>query len=293
MSFFLWRINIDYTGTIPQDQIMSGLRVAGLKVGEPMASINPAEIQNKMMTAFPDLVWIGISSEGTCAYVQIEDRRDVPEVEDLSVPCNIVATKPGVITKINTSFGLPDVKVGTAVATGQMLVSGVVESTEFGTRYLHATSDIQAQTLRTESMPAPTFREVTTQTGKTKTKDILDIFGFKIPLFFSDEVSFQDYDRVSAIKQAKIGNELFLPFILHYDKFYEVKKENVQLTSDEAIALAKTTLTDKMNGELSSGGQILNESLTTSKSDAGETIVTLQWDCLENIGQQIPISVTN
>ena len=272
---------------------MEGLKAAGLKVGEPMAVINPEEIQNKLMTAFPDFAFVGINYEGTCAYVKIDDRRDAPAVEDLTVPCNIVATKPGVITKINTSFGLPDVKVGTAVTTGQVLVSGVVESTDFGTRYLHATSDIQAQTWITESMPAPTYQEVTTRTGKTKTKDVLDIFNLKIPLFFSDKVSFQDYDRVSAIRQAKIGRQIFLPFILHYDKFYEVKKENVPLSSDEAIASAKAALTDKMNGELTPGGQILNESLTTSKDNAGETIVTLTWNCLENIGMQEPILLGN
>jgi len=293
MSFFLWNVDIEYTGAVPMAEIQQGLEASGLSLGMLMGKIDEQKIEAYMMTNFQDFAWVGVSKAGTTAVVQIEPRIEPPQVEDTTVPCNIVATKAGVIDKINTKLGQSMVSVGTAVTQGQLLVSGALDSQALGARFVHATSDILAQTWITESQTAPLFKTSVTRTGKTKSKHSLQIFGWQIPLYFSDKVAFADYDRVSDKKQLSIGNKLFLPIIFHYDKFYEVKKENVTISETEAVAIATDALREKMKGELSNGGWMENEAVTTSMSEAGEIVVTVTWECYEDIGQSVPILTNN
>jgi len=289
MSFFLWAVEIDYEGDVPLARIEQGLENSGLKIGKPMALVNKQHIENTMMTGFAEFAWVGLNKSGTVARVTIKDRLVAPIIEDETIPCNIIAAKPGIITKIDTRLGQALVIEGMAVSEGELLVAGVIDSAALGVRYLHAMSEIEAETMIQKSATAPLLKEVITRTKNAKSRHFLNAFGLHIPLFFSDNVPFAEFERESVQKQARLGKSIFLPFILHYDKFYEVKKETVAIGEAEAIEIAKTRLAEEIKKDLTAGGQILSENLEQTLSPAGEIVITLTWTCSEKIGKQVEI----
>ncbi|GHV17561.1 sporulation protein YqfD [Clostridia bacterium] len=287
LSFFIWAVDIDYEGTrVHPNIVRAELYSAGLKAGTPTFLINKQSIASQLMTNIPEFSWVGINIQGTRAIIQIKERAIIPEVEDLSVPCNIKAKRAGIIDSISTRLGEQLVQKGLAVTEGQLLVNGVVDSNELGVRYLHATADIIARTWLTSSAIAEPTIEIRTQTGRTKSKHTLDLFGFNIRLFTSDKVEFAEYDRVSEIRQIRLSQNLVLPFALHYDKFYEVDKINQPINENESIAGAKAKIIADLYSKLTPDAQVLGEELTTSTTSAGELLVTVTLECLENIGQK-------
>ena len=100
--------------------------------------------------------WIGIKLDGTNAKVNIVEAVAKPAILDENEYCDIVATKDGIITKINVTNGTALVKEGDVVESGRKLIGGWMEGKYTGVRYMHASGEVEAKVWyiqeRTESL---------------------------------------------------------------------------------------------------------------------------------------------
>ena len=78
--------------------------------------------------------------------------------------------------------GPPAVRVGDAVRTGDVLVSGIEESS-YGTRFIRSQGTVTAKTERTLTVSGAYSQTLTVKTGKSRTQSVLTLFGLNIPLF--------------------------------------------------------------------------------------------------------------
>lgn len=94
----------------------------------PTRGLDLREIRQTVLLKLEDLSFIAINIKGSKAYVEVTEATGKPEMVDTDTPCNLIATKAGVIvrTEITQGFGL--VRAGDAVEAGDMLVSGMVFS---------------------------------------------------------------------------------------------------------------------------------------------------------------------
>jgi similar to stage IV sporulation protein len=288
LSRFIWVIDIEYAGDkVPTDKIYGELAAAGLKTGSFISGVGKDDVARHLMTNISEFSWVGINIKGTRGIVQIKERMDPPQMPDESKPCHIVAARAGVIETINTRLGEQCVSRGDAVSDGQLLVSGIADSAQLGVRYTHATSEIIARTWLESSSTAEDFILVRNRNGAKKSKHIISIFSWNIPLFLNENVDFAEFDRETSTHNLRLGENFILPFAFKYDKFYSVDIDKQPISADEAIANAAAKARADLTQKLISGdSKILGEEVSTTTAPTGELIVTVSWECLENIGKQ-------
>ena len=97
----MWNIEITGNTTISKEEILLNLKDCGLKQGILKAKIDTKQVVDKMRLDRNDLAWIGIEIKGTNAIVKIVEADKKPEIVDEEDFCNIIATKPGIIVKVN------------------------------------------------------------------------------------------------------------------------------------------------------------------------------------------------
>ena len=101
LSNFVWNIEITGNNVISKQELVQSLQNNGLKLGTLKNKINTKEIVDKIRLERNDLAWIGIEIKGTNAIVKVVEADKKPEIVDEEDYCNIVATKPGIIVKVN------------------------------------------------------------------------------------------------------------------------------------------------------------------------------------------------
>ena len=100
-SRFIWNIDIIGNSRISKEELLQTLKDNGLKVGEFKDNIRTKEIVDNIRLKRDDIAWIGVEIKGTNAIVKVVEADEKPEIIDENDFCNIVATKPGIIVKVN------------------------------------------------------------------------------------------------------------------------------------------------------------------------------------------------
>ncbi len=103
LSNFVWNIEIQGNETIDTEELLQTIEKEGLKIGVWKNDIDTKEIINKLRLDRDDLAWVGISMKGTNAIVKVVEADKKPEIIPEEEYCNIVATKPGIIEKVNAA----------------------------------------------------------------------------------------------------------------------------------------------------------------------------------------------
>ena len=139
ISAFIWVVEIEGLETMDEDIIRDTIGQFGILPGSFKGHIDIPYVENRMMIEVPDISWISIEFKGTRAIVRVVEAVKPPDMVDIDDPCNIVATKAGIIHKMIVLEGYPIVGEGDVVEPGQLLVSGILDYTETtGVRYVHA-----------------------------------------------------------------------------------------------------------------------------------------------------------
>ncbi len=276
----VWQINI--TGGEASDRALSQsiLMEAGVHPGSFFAGFNTEQLAQTLLKAQEDkLSWVGIERVGTTLNVELAagtfyQGQEIP----LETPCNIVASKAGVISKIVPSSGSAVVQKGDIVEKGQLLVSGIVNlNDEFVTSApelnVHAAAQIQAIVTYTASVPIENTKIQVKQTGRAKTSYVLYLPGFSVKWPFWGEEGFESCS-VMCTDQFRGG-----PFGMRKIFYQETCAETVEMEYEEALSWAKEKAASKLNEDIPEEAQILDTSVSVE-----DDIVIATAVCLEDIG---------
>jgi similar to stage IV sporulation protein len=162
LSSIVWTIDIQGNKLIDTSLIISDLEKVGLKKGTFKRNINKVDLAYKMMLKRDDISFIGIDIEGTKAKVKIVEKVKVPDVIPKDEPCDIVADKTGIISRMEVLAGEKLVKIGDTVSKGQLLILGKVEMKNFPekTEEVHSMAKIMARVWYEESERLTVFEEL-------------------------------------------------------------------------------------------------------------------------------------
>lgn len=282
MTAFVWVIDISGNKEVPDEEISLCLKECGLSVGMRKNTLDTDSIKRNIMMKMPEIAFISVNIKGTTVEVDVRERVKLPEPFDKDTPCNIIAVQDGVITDYTLKSGVPIVKVNDVVHKGQILVTGTVDSKNEGIRFLHSEGEVMARVWHEEFADLPMFQEKKVRTGNNKSKHMLKIFNFYVKLYKGD-VNFSDFENESYVKSLKLGNNNVLPFSFCYDKYYEVKTEQIQLNNDEATEKFKAELDKKYKD-----CEIVNREFSIEGDKIKAT-----YECIENIGQQTEVLYEN
>lgn len=278
---YIWNIEIEVENDSDVPNIMNDIEEAGLTKGILKSKIKTEDIINKLKIKRNDIAWIGIDLEGTNAIVSIVKAELSPEIIDNSKYCNIIATKPGTITKIIAQNGTALVKAGDYVQKGDILIAGYMQGKYTDIRYLHSLGEVEAIVSYQKSKEQKLNENIYKITGNKENKFELKIFDKNIKLYIK-ESKFQKYERQIEEHNLKIGENFYLPVTFNKIKNIEQIEEEKKYTIDEAISKVEKELSEDIEEKILLKEKICNKKIET-KEENEKVLVTLIVDVIENI----------
>lgn len=229
LSKFIWNIQITGNASISNEEIIETLKEEGLSVGILKSKINTKEIVNKMRLNRSDLAWIGIEIKGTNAIIKIVETDKKPDIIKEDDYCNIIATKPGIIVKVNAVNGTPLVKEGEVVKENTPLIGGWLEGKYTGVNYVHANGEVLAKVWYTQNEKIELKQVISSKTERCENKYSVRINNFQIN-FYKTLSKFKKYDTIDTVKKIKLFSDFYLPIVLVQKTNYELEEKEVIYT---------------------------------------------------------------
>ena len=281
LSNFIWNIEITGTNKINKDEIMQILEETNFKVGTLKSKADTKEAINKIRLERDDVAWVGIDIKGTNAVVEIVEADEKPEIINEEEYCNLVASRDGIISKVNAANGTPLVKEGDVVKKGDILGAGWLEGKYTGTRYVHATGSVEARVWYSQKEKVPLKQIEKEYTGETETKYSLNINNFKINLY-KRLSNFEKYDTIEEYKKLQLFSDFYLPFGLTKITNKEYNEKEIILQKEDAKNQAVNLAEEKINEQIKDKSKILNKQIKVNNTD--EYIeVEVVYEVLETI----------
>ena len=282
LSNFVWNIEVIGNEKIDKEEIIQTLKKEGLEVGTLKNKVNTKEIINKMRLDRNDLAWIGIDIRGTNAIVKVVEADKKPDIIKEDEYCNIVATKAGIIEKVNAINGTPLVKKGDVIKEGTPVIGGWLEGKYTGIRYVHANGSVQAKVWYTQNEKVELNQVVSRKTENEETKYSVRINNFTIN-FYKTLSKFKKYDTIEQNKKIKLFSDFYLPIEIIEKSNYELVEENITYTKEQAKQKAEEEAKKKLDEQVKVKENILNTYINYQET---EEYIEAQviYEVLEEIG---------
>ena len=275
----------------------AALREHGVHRGTFIYSFRSQDICNRVLPELKDLCWVAVNVRGCKAYVQVRERVRAPERVNESEPTNVIAAKPGLITKVRALDGEKRVLPGTSVQQGQLLIAGVVdtggtEKPSVTTRFLAGKGEVWARTWYDLTVRVPLTYEKKVYTGKEKRSHTL-IWGenrLKIGAKGSS-ICNADCDKIKNQTQWTLFGLFALPVTWETETLLPYELEVTPRSRADAEAQGKDVLETYLAALLGETGSVTQRRFSTAVE--GDTlVVTLSTECEEQIGKEVPIAVS-
>lgn len=286
-SFFIWDFVVEGNETVTQEEILRALQKNNVHIGTFGISLDGADIRNHVLLDIPELSWISVNVSGCRAYVQVRERTVAPEPVNEETPANVVARRDGLILRVQALEGVSCVLPGTSVETGQLLISGVEDTENFGARLLAGMGSVTARTWYSLTAPMPLQVEAKRYTGEEKTCFSL-VFGTRRVKFFSNgSIEGAEYDKITERRPWSLfGLRLPVTAVKEVCRFYETVP--AQVDPVQAQAAGEARLTAYLHTLVDPYGEV-KSTLCSVRQKGDVLLVTLAAECQEEIGRTAPI----
>ena len=286
LSQFVWSVSVVGNTTLEDDYILSSFEEYGIKVGARMSSLDLKSAAQSVIKDIGKLSWATVNRKGTVLVIEVRERTEAPEMYDSDTPTNLVATEDGVILSIDILYGSAEVKAGSAVVKGDLLISGIMSHGDGRETAIHADGHVKALTKKTNLFSSSDF--LLFEQISEKTRKSLFFFGVKIPLgtkppeaFFTEHKSFIE------------NGEMLLPLgiITQYGAEYSAEHLTPNESVQKKLALFSEAVYVK---ELLEYTEIRTSSVTEKDGEFGKEY-EFYAECEQEIGtlQEIYVEKTD
>ena len=284
LSSLIWNIEIVGNERVKTEEIIKILEKEEIKRGIIKYKIDKDYIKYLLLNEFDNLSFLSVDIKGTKLLIEMKEQDLPPERINRDVPCNIVATKKGVILKAIARNGRAVVRKGDVVKEGDILITGVILDEHSQKQILvHAEGEVLAKTIYSHRIDEPTIKTIKEETGRTYTRREFKI-GDKGVQFFKGEIPFKDYiEEVEEVKPFNIDVDLSIKVFVHQYKEVEIKeiKQNIDFLKQASHIRA----VEELNKQLPKDAQIQSKDVKYYlKDDILSTYVTLE--VIEDIGKK-------
>ncbi len=275
LTQFIWSVSVVGNKTIEEDAILSAFESYGVSVGAPISSIDNDEVASLVMGEIENLSWVSVNIKGSVVVIEVREKTNAPEIYDDSKPTNVIASEDGVILSIDVLYGNEEVKPGSAVTKGDLLISGVVTHKDGTEKAIHADGYVKALVNNKNTVTNNDFSLY--KIKNEKTRNLIFFFGLKIPLgtmlngeYFTEHNSFIENDK----------NLLPVGIITQYGAEFEKEKETINTLTEEKITLFSNAVYVR---ELLEYSEIQNSKTVKSETEKN-TQYEFSAQCEQEIG---------
>ncbi len=224
--------------------------------------------------------WMSIENVGTKVLVKVEERKLNSEAKTYPKQ-NIVATRSGIIKKVEAKQGVIVRNTNDYVKKGDVVISGEIMDT-YGEKLLNTVSaegKVYAEVWYTVDLEYPLIYKKEVSTGKSKDVLELKLFNKKISLF--------DFNKY---KHSKDKETILLKSSLLPIQFVKTKKEEIEVTDDvlileEGLIAAKKEARRKIESKLDKDEYIIKEKDLSFYQKDSKIVAEIFFSVYENIGK--------
>lgn len=275
LSQFVWSVSLVGNIDLQEDYLLSAFENHGVKVGATISSIDDKDIAEKVVSEIPELSWAAVNRKGAVVVIEVREKTLAPEKYDNTVPTNLIADENGLILSIDVLSGNEEIKPGSAVTKGDLLISGVIAYADGREQLVHADGYVKALVNRKETFNGNCFPVYNLIQEKTRKK--LFFFGFEIPLGSSVGEDFYSKHK-SFMKSEKIL--LPLGIITEYSAEFSSDKISINDEAKDMLALWDNAFYVK---ELLDFSVVKKSLIMKNKTESGNEFV-FSADCEQKIG---------
>ena len=288
-SFFVWDIQIAGNETVPREVILRSLENNGVHRGCFGFALNGEDIRNHVLLELEDVVWLAVNVRGCVARVQVVERvRGQDMVED--GPANVVARRPGLVTRVEALGGQAAVVPGDTVTQGQLLISGAVDLDNGGLRWQHGMGRVWARTWYELTAQVPLTVRQRGVPLSSRTRYALDIGKKRIKLYGKGSTLGGDCDKITQYRPVCLPWGLRLPITVAAETVTAYgPSTDLRRSAGEARQEGEALLREQLEALLGDTGAA--ESVRIDAVEQGSwLLVTLRAECLEEIGREVPLT---
>lgn len=240
---FVWKIEIHGNEKLSDNQVLQLLSENGVEIGTYSPYIDVNELEISIKRRIPDIAWMSVSLNGSRLDVYIDEAAfpEEPEIP-LNTPCNVVASKTGVIVDAQVYSGTLLYPKGSGVAEGSVIVSGAVDDGAGNISINHASAKIIAEFTEKVELFMPYTVLEKQRTGKSGQEKELMLFGLVIPL--GEAVS--DKSNTICTEEIRLYNlfGLELPWKLKTNTYTEYEDITVTRKTDDLERILSRQMED-------------------------------------------------
>lgn len=286
-SFFIWDFTVEGNVRVSEEEILRALQRQGVTIGTFGISLDREDIRNHVLLDIPELVWITVNVSGCRAYVEVREREEVPEPVNEREPANVVARRSGLVLEIQALDGVKCVLPGTSVEAGELLISGVEDTETVGARVMAGKGTVEARTWYTLSTYVPLAVEEKRYTGEEKHGLSLAFGTNRVKFFSNSSIGTGNYDKITSRTQWSLfGLPLPVTAVVETYRFYETA--SAEISAAQAEERGEEILTEYLHTLVDPYGTV-RSTLCASRRTGEGLLVTLTAECVEQIGQTVPI----
>ena len=279
LSQFVWTVDVKGNINVTEKEIISLCKELNIKEGMYKNNLNSAVDAQKLLLKSKNLSWAALNLEGCVLTVSItEMRNDIPL--NANEPCSLKSTADGTILKIDVTAGNVEVKVGDTVRKGDILVSGIEETVEDGTLFVHSDGTVIAKTRRLLTAEGDFCEEIRFLNGKVKKHKVLSFFWLDIPLYLGKIKGEYDYK----IKETPL--KIFdkkIPIVFIEKECYMTETKQVNYSEEELKEKLRRKIKNQIKELKIDEYEIYEEKLEYTEKGIR---VVWQIDSVENIAEK-------
>jgi similar to stage IV sporulation protein len=218
LSSFVWNIEINTEHYISPYELRRQIAGFGITPGLRKKNIDVYDIESKLTRNNDEIMWVRARIEGVKLKIDIIERQSPPIIISNQTPCNLVASKDGIIVRTFTSEGTAIVGNGDMIQKGELLVKG--EQGKEGSVYpVHAKGDVIAKTFYEEIKEVPLYNMSRVKTGNS-IKNLYVKFKHKKIYLKNSLIPYSNYDIIE-------DNSKFI----NKEDYYEIQEKNIPVDS--------------------------------------------------------------
>lgn len=287
-NLFIWEFRVSGNETVPTETVLRALENYGITIGSPGLHIDQEDMRNHVLLELHDVSWLTVNVKGCVAHVQVVERQRPPEIATKDGVWNIVAARDGLVTHVRALDGKALVSQGSTVTAGELLVTGVYESREGSTYMTHSLGTVEARTWYDLSVSVPLTIAEKSGEGRKKTALSVDLGKKRIKLWGRGSISGANCDKITYYHPLTLPGGLRLPITLVRETVTVYDAQAVQRSREQAQKEGEALLLQQLQGQIEDTGSI-TETTFSSEIQGDSLIVTMQAECLEQIG--LPVQV--
>ena len=198
----------------------------------------------------------------------------------------MVASRSGLVTRVEPLDGKAQVSMGSTVTEGQLLISGVVDSTRTGMRLVHGMGNVWARTWYDLSVLVP-LREVQQTAQEAKTTRIwLDFGKHQIKLLAKGSMLGPDCGKIIHYGAVCLPGGFRLPVTVVKEQTVRYAACVTERSEDDARAEGEAALLGLLESQMTEDGSVTSTRFSAVRQ-GNYLLVTLRAECHEQIAQQV------